>query len=130
MYDNVFSIIGKRGTGKTSVIFTLKKKIFEDAKNIWDIELPIITPDAISREDGILDWILAMLADKVQEIEKQCKNNMQEQFDINCKYQESETVRKLKDKYDKLLELNFSERYKPNNADSYYGVVGYATKQT
>ncbi len=130
MYDNVFSIIGKRGTGKTSVIFTLKKKIFEDAKNMWDIELPIITPDAISREDGILDWILAMLADKVQEIEKQCKNNREEQFDINCKYQESETVRNLKDKYDKLLELNFSERYKPNNAYSYYEVVGYATKQT
>ena len=34
MYDNVFSIIGKRGTGKTSAIFTLKKLIEEDRKSV------------------------------------------------------------------------------------------------
>ncbi|MGE9883906.1 hypothetical protein, partial [Blautia obeum] len=30
MYDNIYSIMGKRGSGKTSVIFTLKKKIEMD----------------------------------------------------------------------------------------------------
>ena len=32
MYDNVFSILGQRGTGKTSVAFTLRNKLQNDAE--------------------------------------------------------------------------------------------------
>ena len=49
MYDNVFSILGDRGTGKTSVAFTLKEIIEKESKtkNHYDTVLPIIIPEAI-----------------------------------------------------------------------------------
>ena len=42
MYDNVISIFGERGTGKTSVAFTLHKKLEEDVDHPYDIVLPIM----------------------------------------------------------------------------------------
>ena len=47
MYDNVISIFGERGTGKTSVAFTLHKQLEEDAGHPYDIVLPIIIPEVI-----------------------------------------------------------------------------------
>lgn len=39
MYDNVFSILGKRGTGKTSVAFTLQKKIRDNKEHSFYIRI-------------------------------------------------------------------------------------------
>lgn len=69
MYDNVFSIMGKRGTGKTSVIYTLRENLPELTGVRNDLRMPIITPDVITRNEGIMDWILAVVGEELSEFE-------------------------------------------------------------
>ena len=71
MYDNVISIFGKRGTGKTSVAFTLHKKIEEDSSHAYDVVLPIIIPEVIPDDGSVLGWLLAIVYDQVLEFEKE-----------------------------------------------------------
>lgn len=82
MYDNVFSIMGKRGTGKTSAAFTLRKKIEEGQQ--CDVVLPIIIPEVIPEECSILVWILAIVKEKVQILEQRinsiCKKEEKGEF--------------------------------------------------
>lgn len=42
MYENVYTILGGRGSGKTSAIFTLREYLEEDSVN--NIVLPIVMP--------------------------------------------------------------------------------------
>ena len=69
MYDNIYSILGKRGAGKTSAVFTIKKLL--QNKNNCDIVLPIIMPEMIPQECNMIGWILALLEEKVLELEKE-----------------------------------------------------------
>lgn len=45
MYDNVFSILGQRGTGKTSVAFTLHRMFLDNEAHPYDVVMPIIIPE-------------------------------------------------------------------------------------
>ena len=67
MYDNVFSIMGKRGAGKTSAVLTLKQLLRSRNKN--DIVLPIIMPEIIPQECSMIGWILSLLEESVKELE-------------------------------------------------------------
>ena len=51
MYDNVFSVLGERGTGKTSVLYTLSKRIEDEYKG--DLVLPVIMPEIIPEDCDI-----------------------------------------------------------------------------
>ena len=67
MYDNVFSIMGKRGTGKTSVVFTLQNMILEKYGRCYnDVVLPLIIPEAIPDNCTVLGWILAIVKEEVK----------------------------------------------------------------
>jgi len=131
MYDNVFSIIGKRGTGKTSAIFTLKKKIEESSgkDQIQDLLLPIIMPELFAGKDGILDWILAGLEEEVCKIEKKYQEDYSMQFDQACRYKMDKETHPLRKQYERLLEQKFSGKYRVGHADSYYEAIGNSTKQ-
>lgn len=131
MYDNVFSIIGKRGTGKTSAIFTLKKLIEEKSvqEQTQDLLLPIIMPELFSGKDGILEWILAGLEDEVDRIEKNVQKSDAQQFYQACRYPMDKQSNLLRKKYEQLLEQKFSDKYKAESADSYYEAIGNSAKQ-
>jgi hypothetical protein len=60
-YDNVISILGDRGMGKTSILYTLKKYINVQKGQCGDIVLPVINPDSIENENDVLSWIISYL---------------------------------------------------------------------
>lgn len=75
MYDNVFSILGQRGTGKTSVAFTLWKQIEKKySKNYYDVVLPIIIPEVIPDNCTVIGWILAIVKEEIQKLSEKRRN--------------------------------------------------------
>lgn len=100
MYDNVFSILGKRGSGKTSVVFTISEILKNDIKHKQDIVLPVIIPEIIPARTDIMGWILTILEDEVEKIEQCLKNNrnycvnQQNLFFENCRLEENSKLRK------------------------------------
>ena len=64
MFDNVFSIMGKRGSGKTSAVYTIKKII--ESEHPDDIVLPIITTETIPEGSSIIGWLLSLMEDTVE----------------------------------------------------------------
>lgn len=65
-YNNI-SIIGNRGTGKTTILYDIVSKITKDNKYQKDIIFEIITPD-IRDEEDILGWIISILKKQVKKI--------------------------------------------------------------
>ncbi len=73
MYDNVYAVLGGRGTGKSSVILTLCEWLKQD-RNHQDLVFPIITPEIISEDNcSILGWIMSMTEQIVTQIEERVK---------------------------------------------------------
>lgn len=73
MYDNVFSILGGRGSGKSSVIQSLWEHL-QHGGHSRDIILPIIIPEAISDPHcSILGWIMATAEQVIDSIEEQLR---------------------------------------------------------
>lgn len=137
MYDNVISIFGKRGTGKTSVAFTLHKQIRDDPAHPYDIVLPIIIPEIIPDDGSILGWLLATLKDEISHFnpktlyaaEKTDYNK--NDFWYNCKIQKEITVfESLSDELDELTELFYSAKYNPANELSYNIAIGNSMRQS
>lgn len=104
MYENVYSILGSRGSGKTSAIFTLKEKIAERNKN--DIILPIVMPEVIPEGTETLGWILASLEKVVNECTKkeQERNNNGIFSACHGEYE------KLANMYEEVKELCYSRQ--------------------
>lgn len=68
MYDNVYALLGGRGSGKSSVLLTLQKTMEQTCPQ--DIMLPLITPEIISeKSSSILGWILSASETVVKRIE-------------------------------------------------------------
>ena len=55
--NNVFSILGGRGSGKTSVLLTIKNEIIKENKNN-DFMLPLIIPENMGEGSDILGWTI------------------------------------------------------------------------
>lgn len=136
MYDNVFSVFGKRGTGKTSVAFTLQRMIEEDRVHPYDVVLPIIIPEVIPSDCSALGWILAIVKDQILELEKEwafSQNVSDEKADAfweNCRVSVNDDGKKnLSKKVDELVGLYFSGKYNPSNESSYHLAVGNSARQ-
>lgn len=71
-YDNIFSILGGRGAGKTSILLTILDKLRSDAGNI-NIIMPIIMPELIDNGDSFIGWILSAVEKEIQNIENRIK---------------------------------------------------------
>ena len=129
MYDNVFSILGKRGTGKTSVAFTLQRKLQDKAqkdKN-GDVILPLIIPEVIPENCSILGWLLAIVKDRIEQLDecvkrKGKKNCLQNEGWEPCKYAQGKTLT-LRDRLDQIYKAFYSKNYNPSNENSYYRSV-------
>ncbi len=134
MYDNVISIFGKRGTGKTSAAFTLHKMLEDDTRHPYDVVLPIIIPEVIPTDGSVLGWLLAIVKDQVIQMERRIRkieeksgyNKKAELFWNNCKAEQY----KLSEEIDKLVELFHSAKYNPANELSYNIAVGNSVKQS
>lgn len=129
MYDNVFSILGKRGTGKTSVAFTLQRKLQDKAirDRNGDVILPLIVPEVIPESCSILGWLLAIVRDKIESLDEYIKskdkeNGMQIEDWKPCKYTQRKTLT-LRDRLDQIYKAFYSKNYNPSNENSYYRSV-------
>lgn len=135
MFDNVFSIMGKRGTGKTSVAFTLKTKIEEIKPKSHDMVLPIIMPEIIPNDCSVLVWLLAIIKDELTKWENEINKLINpENTDTsnaywhNCHYNFASSPSLVK-QVDTLLELSFAGKYNPTGESSFYRVVGNSVRQ-
>ena len=83
-HNNVFSILGERGAGKTSVQLSLKYKLmknlldkegaeFDEYKN--DTILPLIVPPDMEEDSSVVGWIIAYFSDLVQKIDERFKKD-------------------------------------------------------
>lgn len=71
-FDNVISILGERGSGKTSVFLTLKDVHSLKYKN-EDIILPLIVPDNMGETSDTLGWIISYLEKDVIKLHPELK---------------------------------------------------------
>ena len=72
MYDNIYAILGGRGTGKSSVALTIRQKMI--TSDCTDILLPIITPEVISEQEcSILGWVLSATETVLHQLENRMK---------------------------------------------------------
>ncbi|MFD4931563.1 hypothetical protein ACFWMS_22090 [Peribacillus butanolivorans] len=121
--DNTISILGGRGSGKTSVMLTFKhdhSKLNNDKK--IDIILPLIVPEDMSEANDTLGWFLGYLGEEVDDIEKNLKDSIstrnnnsfyKDQFD-KCLHKENSP---LKDSYNRLIK-NYVTR-----KNTYYEII-------
>lgn len=135
MYDNVFSILGQRGTGKTSVAFTLWKQIEKKySKNYYDVVLPIIIPEVIPDNCTVIGWILAIVKEEIQKLSEKRRNIDPAKSSCNnswdrCRYDEDSVYERLLTTYDDLIEMLYAGSYNPSSESSYYRAVGNSVKQ-
>ena len=127
MYDNVFSIMGKRGSGKTSVVLTLKQLLQDEYSQ--DIVLPIIMPEMIPRECSLIGWILSLLEDEVKKVNSKLefRNNENSGYFKEC-MKPSKTM--LIQKYERVKELCFSQFYQVERAETLSAAVVNTQIQT
>lgn len=135
MYDNVLSFLGKRGTGKTSVAFTLRKMIKEKyEKKHCDVVLPLIIPEVIPSNCTVLGWILAIVGEEITQLEDQItdleKGEKNESCWSKCRYSEGMNgEEKLTIKLERLCQRFYAGSYDPSNESSYYKVIDYSVRQ-
>lgn len=105
-HNNTIAIFGKRGTGKTSAVYTLMDYLLnqnDSNKKEKNIVLPIIEPDNFGDNTKIMGSIVGLIKNEVDEILKEVKSfkNKPESYFRNCIYVENNP---LKQKMDELLE--------------------------
>lgn len=135
MYDNVFSILGKRGTGKTSVALTLRTMIEDKYKNEHDTVLPLIIPEIIPEDCSILGWLLAIVREAMEELEEKVSARERDSKNLEywrrCKYTEGEkNEQSLTYQLDELCQMFYAKGYNPGNDTSYYRAIENSSKQS
>lgn len=60
-YSNAVSILGSRGSGKTSIIMTLRKFLEDENANhrIINIMMPLLAPQDFAESDPLLGWVVS-----------------------------------------------------------------------
>ena len=127
MYDNIFSIFGKRGAGKTSAMFTLKKIL--EMRYSQDVVLPIVMPEMIPAECSMIGWILSLLEEIVDELDQKVKsrNRMDNTQFGECIYRQSDSLKRA---YEKVKELGFSQFYQSDWNESFSVALINKERQT
>ena len=145
--NNVFSILGKRGAGKSSILLTLKNNIEENKhlkavkgkeyKNNVDIVLPIILPiilpETMRNKGDMMGWILGCFKEIVDELSKveAEKYNKEKNNGVNfgnCRKDEENT--EVRKKYNEVLKQYIYTRkdYADIIKDNYTGLKEYIDK--
>lgn len=89
-HNNIFSILGERGAGKTSVQLSLKYRLMENYKNKEEYKndtiLQLIVPQDMEENSSAIGWIIAYFSSLVEKIEEDFKENRQLfYYEKNCK---------------------------------------------
>ncbi len=145
-YNNIFSILGDRGFGKTSVLMTLKYMLMTDEfgskedgeqenkcnVNNKDMFLPVIVPEDMENTSDVLGWLIGYLGDVVIELDKQVKLHATKLSHDNEMDKYFDTCRKFKDKTFKTrfedLQTAYAKRTKEYSEilkDTYSGINEY-----
>lgn len=130
MYDSIFSIWGKRGSGKTSALFTLKYNLEND--NDYDLILPVVMPEMLPANCDIIAWIMAVLDSEIQKIEQKIEGNQNlirdEDFFKHCVFNPNNRLRLT---YNRVKEL-VSSRYSNGifMGESYAESIGNTERYT
>lgn len=119
-YDNILSIFGGRGSGKTSVLRGLRKQLVEDRRKgrgqaCGDIILPILSPEIISDNSTMLSWVLAMFLNEIESMDRMLKRNPQVYKQLENKYSSGICDMRarqsfLRREYDSLMRESGSDR--------------------
>ncbi len=135
MYDNVFSILGKRGTGKTSVAFTLREKIMsEGGSENQDVVLPLVIPEVIPENCTILGWLLAIVREEISQLEQDIEKLRGDKesgrgLSRYGYYGDRQTKESLIETLDEISQMFFAGSYNPSNEKSYYRVIDNSIQQ-
>jgi hypothetical protein len=148
-YHNTFSILGDRGTGKTSILYTLRyllsggkfadlrkdAEVNEDKANPFnyvknDIILPVIVPGNMSQAGDVLGWIINYLEAEKESVNQDYKNYLSDNPSRDSDYfrycrKNKET--ELTKKYRKLQKayLFRQEEYTELIKDEFVGIKEY-----
>lgn len=117
-YNNIVSILGERGSGKTSVLLTIQKNLEEKNKDYVNLLFPLIKPDCIGNEykneDTVIGWLIGGFGKIVEEIEndiyeskKYKVNNKNTDYFQNCRKRNDNKLRCL---YNQLIEYYLYSR--------------------
>lgn len=79
---NNIGILGCRGSGKTSLLKTVRKKILETNEESNDVALPIIIPENMSSNSTLMASILGMFSTIVEKRNKQNKERQSKELYI------------------------------------------------
>lgn len=116
-HNNVFSILGGRGSGKTSVLLTLKYEMLKKQNDkdrrdqrILNIDsfIPIIVPQDMEENSDSLEWIIGFFKEKVKEINKKIEmnpfkyNNSKDNNSL-CLYKNEIHKNSIQNSFDELL---------------------------
>ncbi|GEM_PF-3562307 len=64
-YNNIFSILGGRGTGKTSAAVTVRHRILNNSEG-KEVIMPLIVPDDMGEVSDTLGWIITYIGEKIK----------------------------------------------------------------
>lgn len=128
--NNVFSILGGRGSGKTSVLLTIKNKLTNIANN--DVMLPLVVPENMGDYSDVLGWTICSFEKIIEEIEKYIyknknENNIEYDFFKHCRKNENNQLRL---KFGELLKYYtwINEDYREILNSTYDGINDYKQK--
>lgn len=129
--NNIFSILGVRGSGKTSVLLTLRKRI--DKKE--DIILPLIVPEKMGEVTDVLGCILGLFGSVVEKLDSEFYRSIEnkeekiEKFSNYFKNCRRNSNNPLQEKYNELLKqyLYTKPDYRKLLLDQYNGFSDYVT---
>ncbi len=121
-YDNIFSILGGRGAGKTSVLMTLHHEL---QKKECNVILPLVMPELLDEEESIVGWLLSAMECNLKEIEDRISehgikdaSNCYRQFCTNYKLFERCVFNKnnaLRERFHQLKTAYYTKEYKSCN---------------
>ena len=72
--DNIISILGERGSGKSSILKTIINKLNSESEKENDILLPLIMPEVMESND-LIGWLIGYFDKIVKELKKDFKNS-------------------------------------------------------
>lgn len=132
MFDNVYSIMGKRGAGKTSVVFTVKELLKQQKYQYGDIVLPIIMPEMIPRDCSMIGWVLSLLETEVERIDDELKNLSRREQGYSERYDRCVTRNQnnLRTIYEDTKNLCYAQYYNVRHTDSFTDAVVNIDKMT